>query len=61
LSEVGKPQPEVAKGVDEMLREIVRKLEPALVDLVARGESGEFALRFRTGQLKQVVRKEVVL
>lgn len=52
---------QVKRSVDEMLREIVRKLEPQLVGMVAGRESGEFAIRIGVGDLKQVVRKELVL
>ncbi len=47
--------------VEETLREIVKRITPAVADIAARGENSEIVLRFKNGSLRQAVRMEVTL
>lgn len=47
--------------LEDVLAEIVKRISPAVADLMAKKDSGEIRLRFGVGDFKQAVRTEVVL
>jgi len=51
----------IRPSFEDMMKEIVQKITPELLGMYVREESGELAIRIGSGNLKQAVRKEVVL
>jgi hypothetical protein len=49
------------KTADKALREIMMKLDPAVLAILADSYSGEIRLRFQCGKFKEAVRTEVRL
>ena len=49
------------QSVEEMLREIVAKITPAVMDMYEKCDSGELKIRFQKGDFRQAVRTEVAL
>jgi hypothetical protein len=53
-------EPKDRKSVDEMLREIMERITPAILDIYAKRDNGEVKIRFQTGDFRQA-RVEVAL